>query len=85
MLRGMICYIDNIVNTIVIKGNHNSQPSTFNSHLKNGGLHVLRCHENKNHIKIENRTHTFSKSKSCSARQGFIAIFYICGAACEIF
>ena len=27
----------------------------------------------------------FSKSKSCSARQGFIAIFYICGAACEIF
>ena len=78
MLRVMICYIDNIVNTIVIKGNHNSQ-------LKNGGLHVLRCHENKDHIKIENRTHTFSKSKSCSARQGFIAIFYICGAACEIF
>lgn len=84
----MICYIDNIVNTIVIKGNHNSQLSTLNfqlSTIKNGELHVLRCHENKNHIKIENRTHTFSKSKSCSARQGFIAIFYICGAACEIF
>ncbi len=59
----------------------NSQPST----IKNGGLHVLRCHENKNHIKIENRTHTFSKTKSCSARQGFIAVFYMCGAACEIF
>lgn len=51
----MICYIDNIVNTIVIKGNHNSQPSTFNSQLVstlNLSLLVLLVQEERSIVTV---------------------------------